>query len=392
MQEVLLKALRYTWDITEKGDGYMAEIKLGLGLYRHMLTDEYFAFARQCGCTHLIVHLADYYSNQIVTATNDKVNYGEAKALEGIWEEDSMIALQEKAGQHGLTIYGIENFSPADWYDVLLDGPERARQMEHLKEIICNAGKAGIHSFGYNFSLAGVWGHQKERSCRGGAYGTCFDASRIKVDSPIPKGEIWNMTYAKSDGSAIAPVSSEELWDRLERFLREILPVAEEAGVEMALHPDDPPFEGLRQTPRLVYQPELYQKVIDISSSPSNKLEFCMGSIQEMTHGNIYDAIRQYGGQKRISYIHFRNVKGKVPKYNEVFVDDGDIDMLKALALLEQCGFDGVIVPDHTPEILCGAPWHAGMAFALGYMRSAMQMMERGLMMHVLEEGEGRHE
>ena len=72
-----------------------------------------------------------------------------------------------------------------------------------------------------------------------------------------------------------------------------------------------------------------------------------MGSIQEMTHGNIYDAIRQYGGQKRISYIHFRNVKGKVPKYNEVFVDDGDIDMLKALALLEQCGFDGVIVPDH---------------------------------------------
>ena len=111
MQEVFLKALRYTWDITEKGDGYMAEIKLGLGLYRHMLTDEYFAFARQCGCTHLIVHLADYYSNQIVTATNDKVNYGEAKALEGIWEEDSMIALQEKAGQHGLTIYGIENFS-----------------------------------------------------------------------------------------------------------------------------------------------------------------------------------------------------------------------------------------------------------------------------------------
>lgn len=370
----------------------MSKIKLGLGLYRHMLTDEYFAFAKQCGCTHLIIHLANYYSDQIVTATDDKVNYGTAKALEDIWQADSMIALQEKAKSHGLTIYGIENFSPADWYDVLLDGPKRESQMEYLKEIIRNTGKAGIHSFGYNFSLAGVWGHKKERSGRGGAYGTCFDASKIPVDAPIPEGEIWNMTYGKSTGKPIQPITSEELWDRLERFLREILPVAEEAGVEMALHPDDPPMEGLRQTPRLVYQPELYQKVVNLSDSCANKLEFCMGSIQEMTHGNIYDAISQYGEQKRISYIHFRNVKGKVPKYDEVFVDDGDIDMLKAMALLEECGFDGVIIPDHTPEILCGAPWHAGMAFALGYMRAALQMMDKGMFKVALKEGGGIYE
>ena len=369
-----------------KGD-CMAEMKLGLGLYRHMLTDDYFAFARQAGCTHLIVHLADYYSNQIVTATNDKVNYGKSKAMEEIWTAEAMIALQEKANKHGLTIYGIENFSPADWYDVLLDGPKRKIQMEHLKEIIRNTGKAGIHAFGYNFSLAGVWGHQKEQSGRGGAYGTCFDAAKINVDAAIPKGEIWNMTYEIGDGSIIASITSQELWDRLDRFLKEILPVAEEAGVEMALHPDDPPMESLRQTPRMVYQPELYQKVIDFSNSPNNKLEFCMGSIQEMTHGNIYDAIMQYGKQNRISYVHFRNVKGKVPKYHEVFVDDGDIDMLKALALLEQCGFDGVIVPDHTPEMLCQAPWHAGMAFALGYMRAALQMMEKGMLKTILEGG-----
>lgn len=369
-----------------KGD-CMAEMKLGLGLYRHMLTDDYFAFARQAGCTHLIVHLADYYSNQIVTATNDKVNYGKSKAMEEIWTAEAMIALQEKANKHGLTIYGIENFSPADWYDVLLDGPKRKIQMEHLKEIIRNTGKAGIHAFGYNFSLAGVWGHRKEQSGRGGAYGTCFDAAKINVDAAIPKGEIWNMTYEIGDGSIIASITSQELWDRLDRFLKEILPVAEEAGVEMALHPDDPPMESLRQTPRMVYQPELYQKVIDFSNSPNNKLEFCMGSIQEMTHGNIYDAIMQYGKQNRISYVHFRNVKGKVPKYHEVFVDDGDIDMLKALALLEQCGFDGVIVPDHTPEMLCQAPWHAGMAFALGYMRAALQMMEKGMLKTILEGG-----
>lgn len=357
----------------------MTQIKLGLGLYRHMLTDEYFEFARQAGCTHLIVHLADYYSKQIVTATDDTSNYGESRADEEIWTARSMIALQQQANRHGLIIYGIENFSPADWYDVLLDGPKREEQLAHLKEIIRNTGKAGIRSFGYNFSLAGVWGHQKERSGRGGAFGTCFDSEKLKLNAPIPKGEIWNMTYAKGDGTFLEPISSQELWDRLRRFLMELLPVAEEAGVELALHPDDPPMEGLRGMPRLVWQPELYQNVIDLSDSPANKLEFCMGSIQEMTHGNIYDAIRQYGGQGRISYVHFRNVKGKVPKYNEVFVDDGDIDMLKAMALLDQCGFDGVVIPDHTPEMCCGAPWHAGMAFALGYMRAALQMLDKGL-------------
>lgn len=358
----------------------MSEIKLGIGLYRHMLDDAHFAFARQCGCTHVIVHLADYYSGQIVTATDDKKNYGVSKGGEDIWSLASMNALQEMARRHGLAIYGIENFSPADWYDVLLDGPEREKQMEHLKGIIRNTGKAGIRAFGYNFSIAGVWGHQKRPNARGGAMGTCFDASLIRTDAPIPKGEVWNMTYAPGDGTMLPPISTEQLWDRLRRFLEEMLPVAEEAGVTLALHPDDPPMEGLRGQPRLVYQPELYQKVIDLSESPANQLEFCLGSLQEMTHGDLYDAIQQYGGQGRISYVHFRNVKGKVPKYDEVFVDDGDIDMLRVMSLLKEVNFDGVIIPDHTPEISCGAPWYAGMAYALGYMRAAMQMLDKGLL------------
>jgi mannonate dehydratase len=97
-----------------------------------------------------------------------------------------------------------------------------------------------------------------------------------------------------------------------------------------------------------------------------------MGSIQEMTQGNIYDSIEQYGKQNALAYIHFRNVKGKVPSYDEVFVDEGDIDMFRALKALHSTGFDGVLIPDHTPDIQCDAPWHAGMAFALGYMRAAI--------------------
>lgn len=184
------------------------------------------------------------------------------------------------------------------------------------------------------------------------------------------------MTYDASRKGVIPDTTQAQLWDRLSRFLNEILPVAEKAGVELALHPDDPPFEGLRHTPRLVYEPDLYQKVIDINRSPSNKLEFCMGSIQEMSKGSLYDAIRQYGEQRRISYVHFRNVRGKVPKYDEVFIDEGDIDMLKALRIFKQCNFDGVFIPDHTPSMQSTDSWKTGMAFALGYMKALFTVLE----------------
>lgn len=354
-------------------------MKLGLGLYRHMLTPDNFQFARQAGCTHLVVHLAEYYSQEkgVVTATDDKTNYGASNPLDPIWELESMLALKKKAAEYGLEIYAIENFSPADWYDVLLDGPTKHQQVERLKQIIRNTGKAGIKSFGYNFSLAGVWGHQRKTIARGNAESACFDASELQLESPIPCGEVWNMTYAEpQEGKYIKEIGYEELWRRLDWFLAELLPVAEEAGVELALHPDDPPMPMLRKTPRLVYQPELYQKLIDRNPSPANKLEFCMGSIQEMQNGNIYDAIEQYASQGRISYVHFRNVVGKVPCYQEVFVDEGDIDMIKALKIFKKYNFDGLLIPDHTPGMTCSAPWHAGMAYALGYMQAAMKIVE----------------
>ena len=188
------------------------------------------------------------------------------------------------------------------------------------------------------------------------------------------------MTYAPGDGGFMPPVSSAELWDRLKRFLDEMLPVAEEAGVELALHPDDPPMPELRCTPRMVYQPSLYDRLISLNPSPANMLEFCMGSLQEMTEGNLYDEIDHFAGEKRISYVHFRNVRGKVPCYDEVFLDEGDIDMLRALSRFQANGFEGVLIPDHTPLITCRAPWYAGMSYALGYMRAAFTMLDKGLL------------
>ena len=170
----------------------------------------------------------------------------------------------------------------------------------------------------------------------------------------------------------LAPITSDQLWDRLARFLAEMVPVAEEAGVKLAAHPDDPPAPIVRGTPRLVYRPELYQRLLDLQTSSANALEFCLGTIAEMPEGDVYEAAERYSAQGRLAYVHFRNVTGKIPHYHETFIDDGDVDMLRLLRILSRNGYDGVLIPDHTPLLECGAPWHAGMAYAVGYMRAAL--------------------
>jgi len=126
----------------------------------------------------------------------------------------------------------------------------------------------------------------------------------------------------------------------------------------------------MRGAARLVNQPQKYRRLLDIVDSPSNSAELCLGTLQEMTGGNIYETVREIARRDRIGYIHFRNVKGKIPNYVETFIDDGDIDIVEIIRILRDEGFTGVLIPDHTPELECGAPWHAGMAYALGYMRA----------------------
>jgi mannonate dehydratase len=187
---------------------------------------------------------------------------------------------------------------------------------------------------------------------------------------------VWNMVYdPDAPAGAQPPVAPEELWRRLERFLNEVLPVAEEAGVKLALHPDDPPMPTVRGQPRLVYQPQLYQKVIDLNPSPANRLEFCVGTLAEMSEGNIYETVDRYSRQGRLGYVHLRNVTGKVPRYLETFIDDGDVDIMRVLQILHRNGFEGVLIPDHTPQMACEAPWHAGMAYAMGYIRAALRSL-----------------
>ena len=125
-----------------------------------------------------------------------------------------------------------------------------------------------------------------------------------------------------------------------------------------------------------MYQPRLYQKLLDLNPSPANTLEFCIGSLAEMTEGDIYEVVDHYSRQQRLGYVHFRNITGKVPTYKETFIDDGDVDMLRVLGILKRNSYDGVLIPDHTPAMACAAPWHAGMAYAMGFMRAAMKSLD----------------
>ncbi|MGC9327471.1 MAG: mannonate dehydratase [Candidatus Hinthialibacter sp.] len=353
-------------------------MKIGLGLYRRMLTADNFRFAKQAGCTHIVAHMVNYFSDELLHGTDETRHWGVSNNQDQLWSEEELSALKKSINDEGLELEAIENFDPSHWYDVLLDGPRRDEQIENLKTIIRRMGKVGIPVMGYNFSIAGVWGHVNGPFARGGATSVAFLGPEGPQETPIPRGQVWNMVYdPNARPGYVEPVTQEQLWRRLEVFLRDLVPVAEEAGVKLAAHPDDPPTPTLRGSARLVNQPALYQKLLDLVPSPSNALEFCLGSLQEMSEGDIYEAVDQYSRQHAIAYVHFRNVKGKAPHYYEVFIDEGDIDMIRILRILRRNGYDGVLIPDHTPQMTCNASWHAGMAFAIGYMRAALQIIEK---------------
>jgi mannonate dehydratase len=354
-------------------------MKLGLGLYRHMLTRENFQFARQAGATHIVAHLVDYFQSGSHNPRDDQPTgtdqgWGRAGDPDRLWTVDELVALRREINDAGLQLEAIENFDPAHWHDVLLDGPKKREQLENVETIIRRVGEAEIPVLGYNFSIAGVCGRVTGAFSRGSAVAVGMDGP---LDTPMPRGMAWNMVYDDHapPGTEVA-ATSDELWQRLAEFLDAALPVAEQAGVILAAHPDDPPMPTMRGQPRLVYQPSLFQKLLDLRPSPANALEFCIGTIAEMTEGDVYEATERYSCQGKLAYVHFRNVRGKVPHYRETFVDDGDVDMLRVLRILHRNRFDGVVIPDHAPQMSCRAPWHAGMAFALGYIKAAQQIVE----------------
>ena len=357
-------------------------MRLGFGLYRNMLSDDYYRFARQCGASDVIVHLCDYGDKRAAAAagranqpTGGIGGWGVADHP-GLWELDELLAIRRGLEAHGLNLHGVENFDPAQWHDILLAGPRRAAQLEQARRQIEIFAAAGIEVFGYNFSLSGVTGRATGLATRGGARSVGLDGRSEATDAPLPNGMVWNMVYDPAATGTLEPTSEEALWERLGDFLRALVPVAEDCGITLAAHPDDPPLESVRQQPKLVYRHHHYQRLLDCVPSRANQLEFCVGTLAEMQDDDIYACVERYASQHRIAYVHLRNVSGKVPHYHETFIDDGDVDIGRVLRILDRHGFAGVIIPDHAPLMSCEAPWHAGMAFAMGYLRAQIQTVK----------------
>ncbi len=358
-------------------------MKLGLGLYRELLTPEMLRVARQAGVTHIVAHLPGHFTREqsrVITSDDAAWGFGISKADDPVWTLEGLRDLRARVYGEGLTLAALENFAPAHWYDVLLDGPRRGEQMARLKQLLRDLGHAGIPTMGYNFSLAGVWGRAEGPFARAGARSVGFEDP---PQTPSPKGMVWNMVYdpqefdPTGDRGTVPSVGAEEVWRRLAAFLEEMVPIAEEAGVTLALHPEDPPLPELRGTARLVYHPDHCHRVLALNDSRRNAIEFCVGTVSEMPGADVYQAVDRYSRAGRIAYVHLRNVRGKAPRYHETFVDEGDTDMLRVLRILHHNGFEGVIIPDHAPLLDCAAPWHAGMAYTLGWMRAAITAVER---------------
>lgn len=144
-------------------------MKIGLGLYRHMLTRDYYDFARQAGCTHVVVHLVDYFNQGPSNSSNSNPRdnqptgskyeaWGVAGDPDRLWTVRELTSLRGEIEDAGLVLAAVENLDPAHWHDILLDGPQRPQQIDKVKTIIRRMGEAGIPVLGYNFSLAGVCG------------------------------------------------------------------------------------------------------------------------------------------------------------------------------------------------------------------------------------------
>ena len=182
-------------------------MNLGLGLYRHQLNEEHYRFAKQCGCSHIVAHLVDYFrssrSNQPGDQpVGDDTGWGLAGDPGKLWTYEELSALKRQINAAGLELEALENFDPAHWHDVLLDGPRKGLHLENVKTIIRNVGKAGIPIFGYNFSIAGVAGRVKGPFARGDAEAVGMDGP---FDKPIPNGMAWNMVYDRTAPAGTVP-------------------------------------------------------------------------------------------------------------------------------------------------------------------------------------------
>lgn len=245
--------------------------------------------------------------------------------------------------------------------------PGRDEEIETAITLIKNMGKLGIEVWCYEWMPVFNWMRTTTTApARGGALATGYDHSLME-GAPLTEYGV---------------VTEEQLWDNLEYFLKAVVPVAEEAGVKLAMHPDDPPLSPIRGLGRIMRSIENYQRLLDLYPSPVNGIALCQGNFTLMTD-DLPAAIRQFGEQDKIFFVHFRDVRGDVTNFVETFHDEGKTDMLACMKAYRDVGFEGVCRPDHVPTMEGddnSRPSYSsiGRLFAIGYIRGLSQAVWEG--------------
>ncbi|QJU60853.1 TIM barrel protein [Sphingomonas sp. AP4-R1] len=251
---------------------------------------------------------------------------------------------------------------------MLADSPERDRDIEAFQTLIRNCAKAGIPAIKYNMSLLGVL-RVGDVPGRGDVRYLEWDAATAKPKTPLTKA---------------GPVNADAFWERITYFLDRVVPVANEYKVRIACHPHDPgvPPSGYQGIDRVLGTIDGLKRFVSIRESAYHGLNFCQGTISEDLadpNTQIHDVIRWFGTRKKIFNVHFRNIRGHRDKFLEVYPDEGSVDMVRALETYREVGYDGMIMPDHVPEVPGdnGGARLASFAFCYGYIRGLMQSAER---------------
>ncbi len=342
----------------------MAEEKMRIGLCDSgELSDENLTFARQLGLT------------SVRSGTPWEWLPGERQ-----WEYEDLLRLRQRVESFGLKYEAIENV-PQHFFDkVMLGLPGRDEQLEHYCATIRNMGRAGIPILGYHFMPNAVWRTSRTTPGRGGAHVTSFDMALVgRTAAREQRAFVQNASPAIDEMWAAVDeltVSAEQMWENYAYFLKAVLPVAEAAGVRLALHPDDPPVPTLAGIARIFISVENFKRAYELSNgSPSWALDLCLGCCSEMPGGaaNVRAMIEYFGPKGRIAYVHFRDVQGSVPTFAECFIGEGNYDAAATLRLLKESGFRGFLLDDHVPHMVGDTPWgHRGRAHAIGYMQGLL--------------------
>jgi mannonate dehydratase len=287
------------------------------------------------------------------------------------WSVEGLTKLRERVERFGIRLDMVPlplSSSPigrAENPHIMLGkSPERDREIDQICQMIRNVARVGIPAVKYNLTVLGVV-RTAPTPGRGGASYSTFIYSKSKKDDPPP--------------TESGPVSAEQMWERITYFLKRVVPVAEECKVRLCCHPHDPGMpadKGYRGVHRVLGSVEGLKKFIEIAPSKYHGLNFCQGTVSEMLEKpgeQIFDVIRYFGTRGKIFNVHFRNVKGGFLHFQETFPDDGDVDMLKALRVYKEVGYDGMIMPDHVPRIEGDTGGAQAFAFAFGYVQGLIQ-------------------